>query len=231
MLPLTNKYKFYLYFLFFIFLSSAFNFKFIQNYQNKFNLKNINVVGLPDNEKKLVEIQLNDFQNINIFSLKKDKVLEKLNNFDFLENINVNKIIPSSINFNLSKTSILGKTLINGKKFYIGKNGKLINSEQITETKDLPRVFGKFKVEKYLNLLDILNKYNLDTKNIEKFYYFKNKRWDLVFSNGTIVKLPSKNLEVSLKIYKNLQNGKNFKNTKIIDLRVKDQIILTNKND
>ena len=51
------------------------------------------------------------------------------------------------------------------------------------------------------------------------------------FSNGTLLMLPSKNLSESLKIYNNLKNTDNLANVKIIDLRVKNQIILTNNNE
>ena len=71
--------------------------------------------------------------NTNIFKINEDKVLKQLAKFNFIEDIYVKKIIPSSININLSKTSILGKTFVNGEEFYIGKNGKLINSNQIFE--------------------------------------------------------------------------------------------------
>ena len=231
MLQSINKNKLYLYFLFYIFLSSVFNIQLIKNYKNKFNLKNINIIGLTDNEKRSVVKELINFQNTNIFMIKEDEVLEKLNKFDFLESIYVNKIIPSSINLNLTKTSVLGKTLKNGEIFYIGKNEKLINSRQLFEKKNVPTVFGEFKVIQYLNLLDDLSNSKLDFRNIENFFYFKNKRWDLLFSDGTTLMLPSNNAREALKIYVNLKESGNLINIKIIDLRVKNQIILTHKNE
>ena len=71
----------------------------------------------------------------------------------------------------------------------------------------------------------------LEINKIKYFYYFKNRRWDLVFSNGLILKLPSKNIINSIRIYKKLLDDDNLKKTKIIDLRVADQIIMTNKNE
>ena len=53
----------------------------------------------------------------------------------------------------------------------------------------------------------------------------------LVFSNDLVVKLPSKNKSDSIKIYKQLMDNDNLINTKIIDLRVFNQIIMTNKNE
>ena len=43
--------------------------------------------------------------------------------------------------------------------------------------------------------------------------------------------LPSKNVEDSLKIYKALIKNDSLKNVKIIDLRVTNQIILTNRDE
>ena len=47
-------------------------------------------------------------------------------------------------------------------------------------------------------------------------------------SNGTTLKLPSKNIEDSIAIYKKLLKNNNLTKAKIIDLRVNNQIILTN---
>ena len=231
MLPLISKYKLYLYLFFLIFLSSIFNFKFLEHYQDKFSLKTININGVSYKEKKNIEEELNNLKNTNIFKIRDNKVLEKLTKFNFIESINVKKIIPSSINVNLSKTSILGKTFINGEKFYIGKNGKFINSNQIYEKYNTPTVFGEFQIKEFLNLYNILNNQQLQIDNIEQYYFFKNRRWDLVFSNGLILKLPSKNIINSIKIYKKLLDNDYLTKTKIIDLRVIDQIIMTNNNE
>ena len=231
MLPSISKYKLYLYLFFFIFLSSIFNFKFSENYNDMFNLKIIDINGVSYNEKRNIKDELNDFKNKNIFKIKEQNVLKKLEKFKIIESINVKKILPSSININLSTTSILGKTFLNGEEFYIGKNGKFINSNQIFEKHKTATIFGKFEVKEFLNLYNTLNSQHLKINEIDYYYYFKNRRWDLVFSNGLILKLPTKNKEDSIKIFKELINNDKLTNTKIIDLRVSNQIIITNNNE
>ena len=231
MLPSISKYKLYLYLFFFIFLSSIFNFKFSENYNDMFNLKIIDINGVSYNEKRNIKDELNDFKNKNIFKIKEQNVLKKLEKFKIIESINVKKILPSSININLSTTSILGKTFLNGEEFYIGKNGKFINSNQIFEKYKTATIYGKFEVKEFLNLYNILNSQQLKTNDIDYYYYFKNRRWDLVFSNGLILKLPNKNKKDSIKIFKQLINNDKLTNTKIIDLRVSNQIIITHNNE
>ena len=229
--PSISKHKIYLYLFFLIFLSSIFNFKYLDNYQDKFILKRINIDGVSYEEKKNIEKELYKLKNTNIFKIKEDKVLDKLNKFNFIESIYVKKIMPSSININLSKTSILGKTFINGEEFYIGKNGKFINSNQIFEKYKIAKVFGEFEIDEFLDLYNILDNQKLEISNIDEYYFFKNRRWDLVFTDGLILKLPSKDIIDSIKIYKQLLNNNNLSNTKIVDLRVINQIITTNKSE
>ena len=231
MLPSISKYKIYLYLFFLIFLSSIFNFKYLENYKDMFSLKTINIYGVSYNEQINIEKELNKLKNKNIFKINEIHVLKKMAKFNFIEGIYVKKILPSSININLSTTPILGKTFINGEEFYIGKNGKFINSNQIYEEYNTPTVFGEFQIKEFLNLYNILNNQQLQIDSIEQYYFFKNRRWDLVFSNGLILKLPSKNIINSIKIYKKLSDNDKLIETKIIDLRVIDQIIMTNNNE
>ena len=221
----------YIYFLFFFFLSSIFNPSFLENSQKKFVLKNIKITGLSDFEKKIILNELKYFQEKNIFKINKNMILEKLNKYNYLDHIYVKKIIPSSIILNLSKTSIIGKTHRYNEIYYIGKNGKFISSQHLDEMQNLPMVFGDFKIQEFLNLQNILNLHQLENNNIEKYFYYKNNRWDLLFSNGVTLKLPSKNVEKKLKIYKRLLNNDKLINKKIIDLRMTNQIILTPNNE
>ena len=229
--PSISKYKLYLYLFFLIFLSSIFNFKFLENYQDKFRLKSININGVSYEEKKYIEEELNKLKNKSIFDIKENNVTEVLTKFNFIESVYVKKIIPSTINVNLSKTSILAKTFINGEEFYIGKNGKYINPDQIFKKYKTATVFGEFEIKEFLNLYNVLNNHQLEIGKIKQYYYFKNRRWDLVFSNDLTLKLPSKNKSDSIKIFKQLMDNDNLINTKIIDLRVFNQIIMTNKNE
>ena len=98
MLPSISKYKIYLYLFFLIFLSSIFNFKYLENYNDMFRLKTINIKGVSNNERINIEEELNKLKNTNIFKINEFKDLKKLAKFNFIDGIYVKKIFPSSIN-------------------------------------------------------------------------------------------------------------------------------------
>ena len=224
-----NKKKIYFYLLIFLFVSTSFNFNLLKTIKEIGLISSINVKGLSLDEEIIIKEELKIILNSNIFFLNKNLILEKLNQFNFLENIEVQKILPSKININLTKTNFLGSTTIDGEKFYIGSNGKFTISNQVKNEKNLPLVFGKFQINEFLELQSIINKQKIDVNKIDKYYYYRNKRWDLQNENGLIVMLPSKDIKASLEIYKKLIDSESLKSIKIVDLRISNQIILTHE--
>ena len=224
-----NKKKIYFYLLIFLFVSTSFNFNLLNKIKETALINSVNVEGLSLDEEIIIKKELKIILNSNIFFLNKNLILEKLNQFNFLENIEVQKILPSKIDINLTKTNFLGSTIIDGEKFYIGSNGKFTISNQVKNEKNLPLVFGKFQINEFLELQSIINKQKIDVNKIDKYYYYRNKRWDLQNENGLIVMLPSKDIKASLEIYKKLIDSESLKSIKIVDLRISNQIILTHE--
>ena len=227
MLHSINKKKIYFYLFILIFLTTTFNFSFVDNVR-KFNLLNkINIEGLGKKEKDILNNKLRIFLNNNIFLLDKNKILMKLDDLKFLDKVYIKKIFPSKIKVLVKKTKILAITYVEGKKYFVGKNGKLIPSSQIDNIFKLPTIFGNFSVSEFLILQKIFKENKIDINNIKKYFYHNNKRWDLEDANGVTIMLPSKNTINSLKIYNSLIKNNKIKKLRIIDLRIPNQIVLT----
>ena len=131
--------------------------------------------------------------------------------------------------YNAKKTEFVGKTILNGQKFYIGKNGKLTKTFLVEKEYNLPQVFGNFEVNKFLNLQEILNINGLNLDKIKKYYYYKSNRWDIKNSDDVVLKLPSQNIENALKNYRSLIKTNKIIKNNLIDLRLKNKIILSNE--
>ncbi len=224
-----NKRKIYFYLLIFFFLSTSSNLNYISKFSKLNLIKSIEIKGLNEKEKIYLKNELEIYKNRNIFLVKKNEILKSLSIFNFLENFSIQKILPSELIIFAKKTNFLGIAILDGEKFYIGSNGKLILISQVTKEENLPYVFGKFSVIEFLDLQKDLLESKIDLKSIKKYFYHKGKRWDLEFANGVVVMLPYKNLKEALKYYNYLINSNNIQFVKSVDLRILNRIIITNE--
>ena len=78
---------------------------------------------------------------------------------------------------------------------------------------------------------NFLKKIQLSTfslNKMEKLVYYPSNRWDVIFNDKTTLKLPSEQITTNIKRAEILLRTKDFK-SKVIDLRIKDKLILYNE--
>jgi len=187
-------------------------------------VKKINIFGLDENDKKIILYNLNNLDLKNIFFINKKSFQNIIENNSLVEDYNVIKKYPYSIDINIKKTNFIARINKNGKFFLVGNNGKLSNNNN--SEIQLPYIFGSPEINRILELKKIIDQSNIDYSKIKSLYYFKSKRWDLEFTNNMIIKLPEKiEKEILDKISIFLKNIK-LENKKIVDARIKNQIII-----
>ena len=228
MLQSINKKKIYFYLVSFLFISTIFNNNLISNLKNVFKITEVKV----ENTKK--EINDNILSNTsfllgeNIFFVNKNFLIEKFNKLSFIESISIKKKYPSIINIQTKQTNLIAITYLDQKKYFVGQNGKFIIAKQISNKKKLPTIFGKFKPDDYIFLQRELLNQKIDLDEITRYYFHKNKRWDLYFANNIIIQLPNKNISEAINLFKKFRSKNNINSNKIIDLRIKNRLILRN---
>ena len=187
-------------------------------------VKNINIFGLEKKDQKIILYNLNNLDLKNIFFINKKKIQNIIDSNSLVEEYNVIKRYPHSININIKKTSFIARINQNGKFYLIGTNGKL--SDNNNSGKQLPYIFGNPEIKEVLELKKIIDQSNIDYSQIKSLYYFKSKRWDIKLTSNTIIKLPEKiERETLNKISIFLKNFK-LENKEIVDARIKNQIII-----
>ena len=149
-----------------------------------------------------------------------------LDNFNIISEYKIKKEYPSVIKIELKETNILAYYFHDNEKIYLGENGKAIKNKQSVKD-DLPLIVGQVDIKKFLEMKKKLIKNGFKLNDFEKFYFFKSNRWDLLFKNKIIVKLPIENLDVSLSLLKDIIENSNLNDVKIIDLRIKKSVILS----
>ena len=190
-------------------------------------IKNINIFGLDENDQKIILHNLNNLDLKNIFFINKIKLQNIIESNSLVEKYNVIKKYPHSIDINIKKTNFIAKINKNGKFFLVGNNGKLSINNNLNI--QLPYIFGNPGINEVVELKKIIDQSNIDYSQIGSLYYFKSNRWDLKFTNNILIKLPEKiDKETLDKISFFLKNIK-LKNKRILDARIKNQIIILNE--
>ena len=224
-----GKKRFYLFLLLILLFGTSINNKVFNKKKDSFyNLDSIEVTGLSEKFNLEIEERLNFLKNTNIFFIDGQVLIDQINNFNFIENFNIIKFYPSKILIKLEKTEFLAKTIQNNKYFFIGSNGKFINFEKFDEEINLPIVYGKFTPTQFLKFNKIIKNIDLDQNSINEIFFYPSGRVDIKTRNNLIIKLPLENVQEAIIIVNKIINNKNYNNN-IIDLRVPNQLILSNE--
>ena len=190
----------------------------------------IEVIGMSYENNLKVSESLNSLLFQNIFFINKSDFHNILKENNLIESFYIKKFYPNEIKINIKQADLLAITNQNGKKFYIGSNGKLISIDKIKNfNKKLPFVFSKSNYNEFVKLKKIIDKSKFQFEEIESFYYFPSSRWDFKTNEGMLIKLPKKNILESLQFADLIKTNVQFKNNKIIDLRISDRVIATNE--
>jgi cell division protein FtsQ len=193
--------------------------------QKNYSLKidNIKVFGLTIDKNLEIKNDLNSVFYQNIFFLGKEEIKKILNKHNIIEEYNIKKIYPSTLNIDIKATKFLAK-ITNVNNLKVGSNGKLISDEQSDEI--LPNIFGEFNSEKFLRFKSNIEQSKFNFDEFKTIYFFSSNRCDILTIDNILIKLPQNNVSESLnKAHKIIASNK-FKDKSIIDLRVRGQVII-----
>ena len=225
---IDKKKKLFIYLFLMIFLTTINNLSLSNSGYLKLKINQIKVYGLNDEDNFNIS---EEFKRLisqkNLFFINKDYFVNVLEKNNLVHSFKVRKIYPNSIEVQIQKTKLLAVTNYNEKNFFIGSNGKLINFQ--SSDKNLPYVSGKIKIEEFIKFKKIVVNSKFNFEEISELYFFPSGRWDIKTNKGILIKLPQKNLLKLLNLSHDLITNENFKNNKVIDLRIYNSVISTNE--
>ena len=217
-----KKNKIIIYLLFLLILSTT-SAKLI-NDQNKLSssISKINISGLSEGKNLEILDNLNNFLYKSIFIINKDEIKKILEKHNIIQEFNIKKIYPSTLNIKIKPTKFIARVSNNGQ-YLVGTNGKLIEDKNNNEL--LPYIFGKFNSHDFLFFKENIEKSIFSFSSLKTLYFFPSGRWDILTDKDILIKLPQENIVASLNLSKKLINNDNFKDYKFIDLRVKNHLV------
>ena len=226
--PTDKKKKLFIYLFLMIFLTTINNLSLSNSGYLKLTINQIKVYGLNDEANFNISEEFKKLiSKKNLFFINKDYFVNVLKKNNLVHSFKVRKIYPNTIEVQIQKTKFLAITNYNKKKFFIGSNGKLIDFQ--SSDKNLPYVFGKIKTEEFIEFTKIFVNSKFNFEEISELYLFPSGRWDVKTNKDILIKLPKKNLLKALNLSHHMITNENFKNNKIIDLRIYNNVILTNE--
>jgi len=218
--------------------------RFLSNFQlNNFNFSVINIKGInrvkkqeiidiiknfDDGKSFMINKNLSDSQAIPLAQNLIDEIKSKIL---WIDKITIKRIMPDTINIEVIEYKPFAIWLDNDKKFIIDKDGNpvpfLDEYESNEEFKNMIILSGKNANKNVKSLFNILSIDAELSKEIYSANWVGNRRWDVRFFDGLLVKLPEDNIaeawENLLKLYELSDIDKSIKS---IDLRVSGKIYI-----
>ena len=218
-----KKNKIAIYIIFLLILSTTSNKKIVNQNSYLTTINEITVVGLSDDNNIQIKNKLSYLFYESIFIISKKKIDKIISKFNIIEEYNVKKIYPSEIKINISPTKFVAKTYANNE-LLVGANGKILTNKKTS--KILPMIVGKFDAKKFLEFKNYIDSSEFDFSRFKSVTFYPSNRWDVLTLDNILIKLPEKNVKNSLKLAHKIIKNNQFKNNKIIDLRISDHIII-----
>ena len=187
-------------------------------------IKNFKIIGLDDIDNLILLEEIKNLELGNIFFIDHNDITNKISSNNLVEKYSIFKRYPFSLEVKIDKTNFLAKISNNGKIFLVGSNGKLIRNDYLND--QLPFIFGTPKTKDFLNFKKIIDESKFSYNEIKNLYFFSTKRWDLELKKNILIKLPNNLTKESMNLIFEFLHDNNFKDIKIIDARIKNQIIL-----
>ena len=215
----TNKVIIYLLFLFIL---STTNGKFLENQSSYLpRINKINIKGLSNIDNKKIFTELKNLFTKNILFVDKKEIQKVISRYNIIDEYNIKKIYPSTINISIKPTEFVARLSINDQ--LVGANGKLIQDKK--SNKILPYIFGEFDSQAFLNFKKDVIKSKFTFEKFKTLFFFPSNRWDILTNNDVLIKLPQDNFFETLNLADKILSSDDFKNINLIDLRMSNHLI------
>ena len=198
------------------------------------NFTQINIVG--NNHTTVEEImvmvesakaQTNNYQLGNYQLFTHNLIDQMKAQLPWINQVIITRSMPDILNISVTEYEPFAIWQNEGKKYFTDKEGNLVPFVEMEEFKHMVILSGKGANTHAKSLFNIFATDPNLSANVYSATWVSNRRWDIRFDNGLLIKLPENNISEAwqrlMKIY-NMQGS--IVGLKILDLRILDKTYL-----
>ncbi len=173
-------------------------------------------------QKQIINNDSDDYQPLT------RKIIEQIKaELPWVHQVTIARSMPNILNISIVEYVPIAIWQNEGEKYFTDKEGNLIPFEDLEEFKNMVILSG---IGANVNAKSLFNIFTADenlSANVYSATWVSNRRWDIRFENGLLIKLPENNISDAwrrlIKIY-NMPGS--IVGLKVIDLRVLDKVYL-----
>ena len=197
-----------------------------------FSVQNVFVEGRKNTGVEEILRSMRVKKGMPIFDLDTNATLENIKNLPWVKEGLIKRKLPSSIFVYLEEKQPIALWKSADKFWLIDEWGDVINTKKIDGYNGLILISGIDAPRFVTNLIQIINLVPNLAKNVKAASRVGARRWDVFLKDGTKIMLPeSGTLTAWVRLGEIFNKNIIFKETNLVDLRIKDRIILRKPKD
>ena len=197
-----------------------------------FSLQNVFVEGRKNTRVEEILHNMQVKKGMPILNLDTDAILKNIKNLPWVKEGLIKRKLPSSIFVYLEEKRPIALWKSADEFWLIDEWGDVINTKEIDGYNGLILISGIDAPRFVTNLIQIINLVPNLAKNVKAATRVGARRWDVFLKDGTKIMLPeSGTLTAWVRLGEIFKKNIIFREANLVDLRIRDRIILRKPND
>ena len=196
--------------------------------KNGFKLENVLITGTLNLSENYIKDIIELHNDGSIFNIDLSLIYNKIKQNSWVKQVSIERVLPNIIKVKIIENEPIAIWQNKKDNKLIAANGNIIFDGNVNDFKnDFPIIKGNKSKENISSILEILETNQNFYENIWSLTFINERRWDLHFNQGLVVRLPSKDIKKAWEKIIKLQKNYNILNLKLteIDLRNPKQIL------
>jgi len=193
-----------------------------------FKVENIVITGTHYLTKDYIKNIIKAHNNVNIFDVNLSTIYNKILQNSWVKEAYIERELPNTIKIKIKENKPIAIWQKEKDNKLVTASGDVIYHGNVQIFKnDFPIIKGRKSRENISSMLSILDTNKNLSKNIWSLTFINQRRWDLYFKQGLVVRMPAQNVNKAWNKIIKLQQNYNILNLRLteLDLRNPKQLL------